>query len=62
MRGEKEIRELIAYASEKQQEAYDKLDVRTTVYFEGLIDGLFWVLLDKDLPYYGLRDEIRNKE
>jgi len=49
MRSEEEIRKFIEYAREEREKAQNKLDMRTSVYLEGVINSLYWVLKEKDI-------------
>jgi len=49
MRSEEEIRKFIEYTREERKEAYRKLDVRTSVYYKGVMDALGWVLKEIDI-------------
>jgi len=49
MRSEEEIRKFIEYAREEREKAQNKLDMRTSVYYKGVMDALSWVLEEKDI-------------
>jgi len=49
MRSEEEIRKFIEYAREEREKAQNKLDMRASVYYKGVMDALGWVLGEKDI-------------
>jgi len=49
MRSEEEIRKFIEYASKEREKAQDELNMRTSVFYKGVMDALSWVLEEKDI-------------